>query len=264
MTSTRIATLLVAASLSLPALAQAESIAVVNGTSIDKTALDNAVTAVVQSSGGNVQDSPSLREQLKGTLINRTLILQEASKRGLDKQPEFTKRLNEIREDMMREALFADFVKQNPPSDAQIKARYDETAAKLNGTKEVHARQITVASEADAQKVIAALKKGSKFEDLVRARSIDPAAKQSGGDMGWGNLSAMAPQLAETLKGLNKGQYTTKPFQSPMGWHVIKVEDVRTAKLPPLEQVKPQIVRQLEEETVSKAMADIRSKAKIQ
>jgi hypothetical protein len=103
---------LLAATISVPALA--ESIATVNGKSIDKTDLDNAVAIVVQNSNGNVQDSPALRQQVKDTLINREVILQEAQNRKLDQQPAFIKRMDEVRQDMLREALFADLVKNLP------------------------------------------------------------------------------------------------------------------------------------------------------
>jgi len=262
MKKNHIAALLLAATISVPALA--ESIATVNGKSIDKTDLDNAVAVVVQNSNGNVQDSPALRQQVKDTLINREVILQEAQNRKLDQQPAFIKHMEEVRQDMLREALFADLVKNIPITDAQLQERYNQTQSKFAGTKDIHARQITVGSEADALKIIDSLKKGAKFDDLAKSRSLDPAAKQNGGDMGWGNLARMEPQLADILKDLKKGQFSSKPMQTRVGWIVFKVEDIRDAKLPPLAEVKPQIERQLQEEAIAKAVDDLRSKAKIQ
>ncbi|POA99905.1 hypothetical protein C2134_03960 [Chromobacterium sinusclupearum] len=262
MKHSRIAALLLAASISLPAAA--ESIAVVNGVSIDKSELDAAVANVVQSNGGRVQDSPELREQLKNSLISRQVILQEAARRGLDKQPEFVKRLDEARSELLRDALFADIANKASISDADIKARYDQEVAKYAGTKELHAYQITLSSQADAQKLIAQLKKGGKFEELAKTRSIDPNAKQTGGDMGWGNLSRMEPKLAEALKAIPKGQVSAQPFQSQLGWHVFKVADIRDAQVPSLDQVKPQLARQLQEEAIAKAVEDLRAKSKIQ
>lgn len=262
MKKNHIAALLLAATISVPALA--ESIATVNGKSIDKTDLDNAVAVVVQNSNGNVQDSPALRQQVKDTLINREVILQEAQNRKLDQQPAFIKRMEEVRQDMLREALFADLVKNIPITDAQLQERYNQTQSKFAGTKDIHARQITVGSEADALKIIDSLKKGAKFDELAKTRSLDPTAKQTGGDMGWGNLARMEPQLADILKDLKKGQFSSKPMQTRVGWIIFKVEDIRDAKLPPLAEVKPQIERQLQEEAIAKAVDDLRSKAKIQ
>ncbi|MGC0150988.1 peptidylprolyl isomerase [Chromobacterium vaccinii] len=262
MKHSRIAALLLAASISLPVAA--ESVAVVNGVAIEKSELDAAVANVVQSSGGKQQDTPELREQLKTSLINRQVILQEATRRGLDKQPAFVKRMDEVRAELLRDALFADIADKAAIGDAQIKARYDQLAAQFAGTKDIHAYQITLANEADAQKVIAQLKKGGKFEELAKTRSVDPNAKQTGGDMGWGNMARMDPALATALKAIPKGQISSKPYQSSYGWHVFKVADVRDAQVPPLEQLKPQLGRQLQEESIAKAVEDLRAKSKIQ
>lgn len=48
----------------------------------------------------------------------------------------------------------------------------------------------------------------------MRTRSIDPNAKQSNGEMGWGNLNRMDPPLAAALKDIRKGQTSGKPYQS--------------------------------------------------
>lgn len=264
MRHSRLASLLLVAAIGLPSIAAAQAVATVNGVAIDKKEVDEVVSAQSKSSNGKVQDTPELREQIKNILINKQLVLQEAARRGLEKQPDFVERLQNVREEMLSEALFADILKQSPVTDAKIKARYDQLAAEQAGSKEVHARQIMVASEAEASKVIADLKKGKKFEDLAKTLSKDPAAKQNGGDMGWGNLKRMEPKLAEALKILGKGQSSSQPFKSGLGWHVFKIEDIRDAKLPPLNEVKAQIARQIQQEDVAKAVGELRSKAKIQ
>ena len=260
----KLAGLLIAASICLPSLALAESAAVVNGESIDKQDVDQAVSFIIRNSNGQTQDTPALREEVKNRLINRELILQEAKKRGLDKNPDVQRQITQASQDILQDALFTDILKKQPVDEARIKARYDEIAAKLKGTREVHALQITLSSEADARKVIADLKKGARFEQLVKSRSIDPSAKDNGGDMGYGNLSNMAPALADALKDLKAGQSSQTPFHSNIGWHVFKVVDVRAAKVPDYDRVKPQLARQLQEEEISQAVNDLRSKAKIQ
>lgn len=264
MRHSRLAALLLVASIGLPNIVAAQAVATVNGVAIDKKEVDEAVSVLSKNSNGKVQDSPALREQIKDNLINKQLILQEAARRGLEKQPDFVERLQNVREEMLRDALFADILKQSPVTDAKIKARYDQLASQQAGSKEVHARQIMVASEAEANKIIADLKKGKKFDDLAKTLSKDPNAKQNGGDMGWGNLARMEPQLAAALKGLGKGQSSSQPFKSGLGWHVFKVEDIRDAKMPALNEVKAQIARQIQQEDVAKAVGELRTKAKIQ
>lgn len=260
----RLAGLLIAASICMPSLALAESVAIVNGTSIDKQDVDQAVTQIISSSNGQAQDTPALREEVKNTLINRVIIQQEARNRGLDKTPEVQNQIKQMSQEILQEALFADILKQKPVDEARVKERYDAIAAKLSGTQEVHAQQITLKTEADARKVIADLKKGVKFDQLVKTRSVDPNARDNGGDMGYGNLGTMAPQLAQVLKELKPGQFSQTPFHSNIGWHVFKVLAVRQAKAPDFDRAKPQIIRQLQEEQISQVVNDLRSKAKIQ
>jgi len=259
----RLAALLIAASISVPALA-AESIAVVNGVAIDKNDVDQAVNFIIRSSNGQAQDTPALREDVKNRLINREVILQEAKNRGLDKNPEVARQITQATQDIQQDALFASFLKQNPVDESRILARYKEVTDKLSGTQEVHALQITLKTEEDARKVIADLKKGSRFEQLVKTRSTDPASRENNGDMGYGNMRNMAQPLAEALKLIHKGQFSQQPFHSNIGWHVFKVVDIRTARPPELDKVKAQIVRQLQEEQIAQAVNDLRSKAKIQ
>ena len=169
-------------------IAQAAPVAVVNGTAIQQNELDSAVSAIVRSGGGRIKDTPELRNEVKQQLINRQVILQESARRGLDKTPQFKERMDAVRDDLLQQALIDDLAKQNPVSDAQVRAEYDKLKSALSGQKEVQARQIIVGSEAEANAVIAQLKKGGNFEAIAKQKSKDPAAKQNGGDMGWGNL----------------------------------------------------------------------------
>ena len=63
---------------------------------------------------------------------------------------------------------------------------------------------------------------------------------------------------------LNKGQVTDAPVKSQFGFHVIRLDDVREAQLPKLEEVKPQIAQQLQQQKLGKFQEDLRAKAKIE
>jgi peptidyl-prolyl cis-trans isomerase C len=259
--TTLLATLLALSALSVPALA--ESVAVVNGVAIDKADVDSAVSQMVQSSGGRVQDGPQLRDEIKNRLIERELLIQEASRRGIDKTPLFTERLQKIRGDLLADSLISDELKVHPVSDADIKTAYDSWASKMKEGKEVHVRQLVLATEADATKMAAQLKKGGNFEALAKAHSKDPNAKQTGGDLGWENTSHLPPDLATVLKPLGKGQVSA-PVQSGPYWFLFKVDDVRAATVPPIDEIKPQIAHKLQQDAIAKLQQDLRAKAKIQ
>jgi peptidyl-prolyl cis-trans isomerase C len=52
--------------------------------------------------------------------------------------------------------------------------------------------------------------------------------------------------------------------KTQFGFHIIRVDDVREAQLPKMEEVKPQIVQQLQQQKLSAFQDGLRSKAKIQ
>jgi len=245
-------------------LTAAAPAATVNGSVIDQSILDKAVSQILAANGGRVQDSPALREDVRQRLINRELVLQAATKAGLDKTADFTSRLDEARNELLQQAFFDAASKNQPVSDADIKAEYDRYAAQFKDAKEVQVRQIVLADEAAANKAIAALKKGGKFEQMAKAQSLDAASKERGGDMGWGNLAAMEPPLAEALKAIGKGQISAKPLKSQMGWHVFKVEDIRNAQPLPFDAIKARIAQDLQEKAVRNAVLELRQKANIQ
>ena len=53
-------------------------------------------------------------------------------------------------------------------------------------------------------------------------------------------------------------------MQSQFGWHVIQLDDMRVAKFPDYEQVKPNLRQRMQEAMFEKAVADLRAKAKIE
>lgn len=71
-------------------------------------------------------------------------------------------------------------------------------------------------------------------------------------------------EFTEALVKLEKGKMTQTPVKSQFGWHVIRLDDVREAQLPKLEEVKPQIAQQLQQQKLAKFQEDLRAKAKVE
>jgi peptidyl-prolyl cis-trans isomerase C len=160
-------------------------------------------------------------------------------------------------------ALFADYQKKNPVTDADIKAEYDKFVA-ANGGKEYRARHILVEKEADAVKLIADLKKGAKFEDLAKKNSKDPGSGANGGDLDWAAPGSYVKEFSDAMVKLAKGKITDAPVKSQFGFHIIRVDDIRETQLPPLDQVKPQIAQQLQQQKMQAYQRGLREKAKVE
>ena len=151
---------------------------------------------------------------------------------------------------------------KNPVSDADIKAEYDKFVAQT-GNKEYHVRHILVETAAEADAVIAKLKGGAKFEDLAKT-SKDTGSAANGGDLDWATPSSFPKVFSDAFVNLQKGQVTEKAVQTPNGFHVIKVDDVREAKLPTLDEVKPQIADALTQKKLQGYQEELVKKAKVQ
>jgi peptidyl-prolyl cis-trans isomerase C len=245
-------------SLALPALAQ--NVAIVNGKPVPSSRVD-ALAQQLAKAGRPV--SGEMQGQLKDEVIAREIFMQEAQKRGLDASEDFKNQMELARQTLLIRELFADYQKNNPVSDADIKAEYDKFAA-ANGGKEYHARHILVEKEDEAKAVIASLKKGGKFEEIAKKQSKDPGSGANGGDLDWANASSYVPEFSSALVKLKKGETTAAPVKTQFGWHVIRLDDIRDAQLPKLEEVKPQIAQQLQQQKLAKFQEELRGKAKVE
>ncbi|GAC1526792.1 MAG: peptidylprolyl isomerase [Ramlibacter sp.] len=242
----------------LPTFAQ--NVAVVNGKPVPKTRVD--VLASQLSKAGRPA-GPEMSDQLKEEVIAREVFMQEAQKRGLDASDDYKNQLELARQTVLIRELFADYQKKNPVSDDEIKSEYEKFAA-ASGGKEYRARHILVETEPEAKKIIADLKKGAKFDEIAKKQSKDPGSGAQGGDLDWGNANSYVPEFSQALVKLTKGQLTQEPVKTQFGYHVIRLDDVRQAQLPKLEDVKPQIAQQLQQQKLAKFQQDLRSSAKVE
>jgi peptidyl-prolyl cis-trans isomerase C len=237
----------------------AQNIATVNGKPIPK-AREDAWVEQLKKQGQ--QDTPQLRQQVKDQLIQREVFMQEVQKRGIAEKPDVKFQLDVQRQNALIQALMRDELAKNPITDEQIKAAYEEQK-KATGAKEYKVRHILVDSEADAKDITAQLKKGAKWEDLAK-KSKDPGSAQRGGELDWAGAGAYVKPFSDAMVKLDKGQMTEAPVQSQFGWHVIKVDDVRDAQFPPLEQVAPQIREALSQQKMAAFADQLRKASKIQ
>lgn len=207
--------------------------------------------------------TPEMQGQLREEVVAREIFMQEAQKQGLDSTDDYKNQLELARQAILIRQLFEGYRKANAVSDAEAQAEYDKFVA-ANGGKEYKARHILVEKEDQAQKILADLKKGAKFEDLAKKQSKDPGSGANGGDLDWAAPASFVPEFSEAMIKLKKGETTPAPVKSQFGYHIIRVDDVRQAQLPKLEEVKPQIVQQLQQQRLQKYQEELRAKAKVE
>ena len=242
----------------LPVVAQ--NLAIVNGKAVPKERAE-VLKQQVERSGRPV--TPEMEGQIKDEVIAREVFMQEAQKRGLEATADYKMQMELARQTILIRELFADYQKKNPVTDAEIQAEYDKFVA-ANGGKEYKASHILVATEDEAKAIIASIKKGAKFADIAKKQSKDPGSGAKGGDLDWANPSSYVAEFTEALIKLDKGKMTQTPVKSQFGWHVIRLDDMREAQMPKLDEVKPQIAQQLQQQKLAKFQEDMRAKAKVE
>jgi peptidyl-prolyl cis-trans isomerase C len=245
------------ASFSCAALAQ--NIAKINGVAIPMSRAD---AMVKEMAAQGRPDNPQLRQAIKEELINREIMMQEASKLGLAKLPEVETQLEFAKQNVLVRAYIQDYFKRNAITDEQVNAEYNKIKQEL-GAKEYRTRHILVKTEEAAKGIITKLKAKGKFEDLAKA-SEDPGSKDKGGDLDWATAATFVPEFSQAMIKLKKGEFTDTPVKSQFGYHVIRLDDMRDTQLPSIEEAKPRIMEVLQRNQFEKMLADLRTKATIE
>lgn len=206
---------------------------------------------------------PEVSRQLVDRAITERALVIAARNAGLDKDEDVRRRVRRAEEQELQQALLAREVNAQVTEQA-VRARYDQEAARRQGEEEVHARHILVQTETEARAAMAEIKGGADFAEVAKRLSKDPGSRDSGGDLGFFKKGDMVPEFAEAAFAMQPGQISSAPVRTPFGWHIIKVEERRTAPVPSFEESRQEIERKLLEEQVNATVRRIRAAAKVE
>ncbi len=149
-------------------------------------------------------------------------------------------------------------------TDADVQQYYKEHQDQFQEKDQVKVRHILIAvpQGADAKTDAAAkskaedlqkqIKGGADFADLASKNSDDPGSKTAGGELGWLDRGKTVPEFDKTAFALDKGK-TSDVIKTQFGYHILQVEDKKTAHLRPLDEVKPEIMPVLVQQKAASA-----------
>ncbi|MFZ5823565.1 MAG: peptidyl-prolyl cis-trans isomerase [Bacillota bacterium] len=257
---------------------EAKAVATVNGDKITETQLYDEM---VQGEGKQVLDR----------MITMKLVSQEAKKANVTvSDAEITKEIDEIKKSLGGDAGFQQALMANNITEAQLteSIRIQLLATKILGKdikteeadlkkyfeenleqfdkRKLAARHILVNTEEEAKAIKAQLDGGADFSALAKEKSIEPAAKESGGDLGtFDRSSPFDPDFLAGAFALTKGQISN-PVKTQFGWHIIQVTEI-TGDAPDFEKMKGEVKdRMIDVEVQGKFgewLANLKDKAKI-
>ncbi len=236
-------------------------VARVNGFELHRSDIEEAARSLPPQAQRQPPDK--LYMEILDRMIATTLVAQAAHKAKFQDDAEVKRRLALVQDQVIAQLYINRMIEKNV-SEQKLKAEYDKYVKDAPPREEVNARHILLANEADAKAVIEQLKKGADFAALAKEKSTDPAGKTSGGDLGWFTKDQMVPEFADAAFKLKKGEFTDTPVKTQFGWHVIKLEDRRTASAPAYDKMKPQLTDMIAREIVGEKMNELKASAKIE
>ena len=249
-------------SLAAPLAAQAQNITTVNGKPVPKARFDALMTSIKADAARLGQPlRPDTEKRVRDGLVMTEIMVQEAKKRGIERNPEYLVRLEQLRNELMVQSLFKDEQTKNPVTDAEIAAEYEKLKTQSPG-KEYRARHILVDKEEEALSLMKQLKAGGKFEDLAKKNSKDTGSGQNGGDLGFSKPEAYVAEFGQAMVKLKDGEMTDVPVKTQFGYHIIKLEESRDLAPPPLDEVKDRLKEALAQQKIGAFVEKARASAK--
>ncbi len=239
-----------------------QPLAVVNG-----VALPQIFASFVRQARMNRNSPPEAltEESIRESVITAELMAQEAIRKGLADGPTLQAAIEFQKKELLSKALIEDFLRDHPIDEADVLAEYNKAKAKA-GSTEYRPSHILLGSEQEAKTVIAKLtsgKKKAKFEDLAKKESKDSTAG-NGGDLGWVLPSNLAPEFANAMTKLKAGEISKKPVQTKFGWHVIRMQEIRSLDIPEFDKLKQRIAGQMQQLQLRKYVVELRAGAKVE
>jgi len=203
---------------------------------------------------------PKIYESALLNLAQDKLVRLAADKAKISSTPNM-KALFQKAENRIVKASFLNQLAPQLITEENIKQRYDELAASIEGKKEFRARHILLADKKEAKTIIKALKK-RPFDELAKLFSLDNKTSLRGGDIGYVLPGTLNAEFEKQVLKLKTGK-TSKPFKTKLGWHIAKLEDIRLAKPMPYEKAKIIIRRQLEQQAAKNYLTRLVANAEI-
>jgi len=188
------------------------------------------------------------KERFLNELIKKELLYQEALKRGIEKDPEYQKKVEEFKKiTLIGQLLEKEIESKAKVTEQDAKNYYEKHKAELASVSQIRASHILVKTEAEAKQILEKLKKGGNFAELAKKYSIDPGSAKNGGDLGYFSSGQMVPEFEQAAAKLKPGEIS-EPVKTKFGYHIIKVTDRKMGKPVEFEKVKSVIMQRLSAE----------------
>ncbi|MDH5692924.1 MAG: peptidylprolyl isomerase [Gammaproteobacteria bacterium] len=237
----------------------------------------------------------AFRREISQTIIDRTLLLQEARKRGIQADEKFV--LSELKnyearyskmkgwgehkeqillglksaleEQSVLDLFEAQIKSPKNLSDSQVKEFYRENPQLFTTPEQIRVSLILLkvdpasspevwqAAQDEAKDIKSRLDNGAEFSQLARIHSGDPSAS-NGGDMGFVHSGMLSPSAQRVVDDLKAGEVSV-PVSMLRGVAIFRLEEKREKRLNEFAAVSERAKRLLERKVSEQAWVDLKS-----
>lgn len=208
------------------------------------------------------------KARLLEEMITETILIQEARRRGLERDPEVRRLTKEATRQILLGRLLEKVGEPQADSitESQIEGFYSANPEAMKEPETFRASHILVETEEKAKEALDRLKKGEPFAKVASELSTDPT-KTRGGDLGFFSKGQLIPEFEAACLKLETGQMSGV-VKSSLGFHIILLTDRRDARARPLEEVKESIRRKLASDLKQRQLQEfvqgLKGKAQVQ
>jgi peptidyl-prolyl cis-trans isomerase C/peptidyl-prolyl cis-trans isomerase D len=191
-----------------------------------------------------VLSNPPSRQVFLEDLVRYELGLQEAKKRGLEKDAIVQDQMNQAMYKGLLEKELGQKVQDSKVSDEEMKAWYAKNPQIRVSTILIEVKPgATEAQRIEARRrateILAEIKSSKRpFEELVRLYSDDTTTKNLGGDVGWQSRITLNPAYYEAANKLKLNEVTQNLVEVAFGFHIIKLTGKRTFEEAPKREIR--------------------------
>lgn len=211
-----------------------------------------------------VGNDPRARAQILQAMIRMHILTEKAMALGLDADSVVKRRMQRLRASVLVQALEQWQLQHLPaPTATDIEQYYNAHRQDFAVPEQVHARHILVATEKQANDILARLKKGGDFAALAASYSLDDSNKGRGGDLNWFPRGIMVKSFEDAAFALKKTGDFSRPVKTQFGWHIIELLGRRPAEAKGLKEVREEIEDTLRHEALANWVDDVVAKANV-
>lgn len=163
-------------------------------------------------------------------LIDNQLMAVKARQLGLETDARYLKRIAEYSRTHLVNQHRNELVRSLKPTEKELRDYYKKYVDSIAFREHRKLQMVILADKTEAEAVKARIDQGeiTMFQAALDY-SIDPRVKQNMGNIGWVEKGSGFPELDKLAFSLGPGE-VGGPVQSPAGWHLVLVTDLRESR----------------------------------